>query len=231
MARDAARLVLLNHQLNSRLARFRANEPLPAAYVVPFSKEHHMSNLRLAIVIGSTREGRFGDKITNWFADHARAHGGFDVDVIDLVDVPLTAEGPARGQLPEQFQDFADRIAAADAFVFSTPEYNHGYPASLKSALDLLGQQWWGKPCTFLGYGGISGGIRAIEQLRPVVGELHMADIREAFIAPFGPWGFFDKETGEVTDPDAEATVAAVLNRLQWWALALSDARKARPFA
>ena len=190
-----------------------------------------MSNLRLAIIIGSTREQRFGDKITNWFADRAREHGGFEIDVIDLADVPLTAQGPARGPLPTQFADFAARIDAADAFVFSTPEYNHGYPASLKAALDILREQWWGKPCTFLGYGGISGGIRAVEQLRQVVGELHMADIREAFIVPFGPFRFFDKETGEVSDPDAAATVVTVLDRLQWWAQALADARKARPFA
>ena len=190
-----------------------------------------MSNLRLAIVIGSTREGRFGDKITHWFADQARSHSGFDIDVIDLADLPLVAEGPQRGPLPAEFKEYAERIGAADAFVFSTPEYNHGYPASLKSALDILREEWWGKACAFLGYGGISGGIRAIEQLRPVVGELHMVDIRESFIAPFGPWSFFDKETGEITAPAAVETATAVLDRLQWWALALSDARKARPFA
>ena len=90
--------------------------------------------LNLAIIIGSTREGRFGDTVGRWFAKEAASHGGFAIDLIDLIDITLPPSHRAK-PTPE-VDAFRKRLAAADAFVIVTPEYNHSYPASLKHAID-----------------------------------------------------------------------------------------------
>lgn len=191
-----------------------------------------MSELRLAIIVGSTREGRFGPRIANWFADTARTHGIFDVDVVDLVDFDIpTRMGqghPRQGVYSESVRPFATRIAAADSIVFVTPEYNHGYPASLKAAIDALHVEWLAKPVSFVSYGGASGGIRAIEQLRQVAAELHMVDIRETLSIPF-VFGAFDAD-GSIKDTQFETIAKGLLDQLVWWAAALTTARRTNPY-
>ena len=127
--------------------------------------------LNLAIIIGSTREGRFGDTVGRWFAKEAARHGGFAIDVIDLIDITLPPSHRAK-PTPE-VDAFRKRLAAADAFVIVTPEYNHSYPASLKHAIDQAYAEWMAKPVGFVSYGGTVGGVRAIEHLRHVFAELH----------------------------------------------------------
>jgi NAD(P)H-dependent FMN reductase len=129
--------------------------------------------LRLAMLIGSVREGRFGPTIASWMTEQTRRHGVFELDLIDLAEVDLPvrqqAQGVSRGIYPDpRVRSFAARIAAADAYVFITPEYNHGYPAALKLAIDSVMPEWRAKPVALVSYGGISGGLRAIEQLRLV---------------------------------------------------------------
>ena len=191
-----------------------------------------MSDLRLAVIIGSTREGRFGPRVATWFVNSAKAHGGFDVDLIDLADYGLpTVQGqghPRQGNYPAAIKPFAERVAAADAVVLVTPEYNHGYPASLKSALDALFAEWVAKPVSFVSYGGASGGMRAVEQLRQVVAELHMADIRETISLPF-VFGLFN-EDGTIKDENYVKMAGTLLDQLNWWATTLKAGRASKPY-
>ncbi|ARF56822.1 NADPH-dependent FMN reductase [Streptomyces gilvosporeus] len=179
----------------------------------------------LAVIVGSTREGRFAPVIANWFTRHAESHPHIDVDVIDLDAVGPYTLRPGT----EAYESFAKRVDQADAFVVITPEYNHSFPAPLKHAIDLLRSPWQAKPVGFVSYGGISGGLRAVEQLRLVFAELHATTVREtvSFALPGDP---FD-ERGELRDPAPAAKAAdALLRQLTWWALALRAARLARPY-
>ncbi|MDV6011624.1 NAD(P)H-dependent oxidoreductase [Haloechinothrix sp. LS1_15] len=183
--------------------------------------------LRLAIIIGSVREGRFGPTVARWFVREAEAFGRFSIDVIDLAEadlpVVLTDEPPA------EVAAVTPRLAAADAFVMVTPEYNRGYPASLKSLIDWHFEEWQAKPVGFVSYGGRAGGMRSVEQLIPVLGELHAVTIREA-VSFHDAWDQFD-DSGQLRDSDAAHGAAkAMLDQLSWWALALSEARAKRPY-
>ncbi|MET7802049.1 NADPH-dependent FMN reductase [Streptomyces decoyicus] len=180
---------------------------------------------RLAVIIGSTREGRFAPVIANWFTRHAETHAHIDVDVIDLDTVrPYELRYGS-----EEYESFAKRVDEADAFVVITPEYNHSFPAPLKHAIDLLHRQWQAKPVGFVSYGGISGGLRAVEQLRLVFAELHATTVRET--VSFTLAGNLFDDAGRLHDP-APATQAAdtLLNQLTWWAVTLREARATRPY-
>lgn len=181
-------------------------------------------NLQLAILIGSTREGRWGDKVAHWFAGEARRRPDLLVDVIDLADIDIPAVLPMR-HTPD-VQAYAERVDRADAFVVVTPEYNHSYPASLKQAIDVLNAPWRRKPVAFVSYGGLSGGLRAVEHLRHVFAELHATTIRETVSLHRHPL-LFD-ESGALVDPSRPAEAAKVmLDDLVWWASALRTARDA----
>jgi NAD(P)H-dependent FMN reductase len=189
---------------------------------------------RVLVVVGSTREGRIGRAVADWFAAAAAAAGGLELDLIDLRDAGLperlTAGHPSRGEYPDAVRPFAARVATADGVVLVTPEYNHGYPAPLKNALDSVGPEWAAKPVGFVSYGGISGGIRAVEQLRQVVVELHMAPLRDAVTIPRARRLF--EEPGGPADPDGRLSdsFAALVRRMSWWARALRAARAAEAY-
>lgn len=181
--------------------------------------------MKLAIIIGSVREGRFGPTVANWFANQARERDDFDVDVIDLAGMDFP---PSMAGSPD-VEDFARRIDAAEAVVVVTPEYNHSYPGPLKTAIDSLGRQWHAKPVGLVSYGGISGGLRAVEPLRVVFAELHAMTIRET-VSFHGAWGQFD-EDGEPIDAEGVNEAANVmLDQLAWWARALIEAKSVRPY-
>jgi NAD(P)H-dependent FMN reductase len=144
----------------------------------------------LTIIIGSTRPGRAGAAIAQWFAARAREHGGFDVTVVDLAEVglPLLDEPnhPRLRQYTRQHtKDWSAVIAAADAFVFVTPEYNNGYPAALKNAIDYLHHEWQHKPVGFVSYGGVAAGTRAVQQLKQVVTAVRMLPVYDSVNIPF----------------------------------------------
>ncbi|GAA1186034.1 NAD(P)H-dependent FMN reductase [Kitasatospora gansuensis] len=193
--------------------------------------------LNLAVIIGSVREGRFGPVVARWFARQAELHGRFTVDVIDLADTPVPLELPAvppalQPDLPRPaaMTDLTRRLAAADAIVVVTPDYNHSFPASLKSAIDWHYTEWRAKPIGFVGYSGASGGLLAIEQLRQVFNELQAHTVREYVSFPryyllFGQDGTLLEPEG----PDAAAKV--MLDQLDWWGSVLHDARRDRPYA
>lgn len=184
--------------------------------------------LRLAIIIGSTREGRFGGVVARWFIAQARQRDDMALDVIDLVDVALPAFMPAA--TPEAVAAYARRIDAADAFVVVTPEYNHGYPASLKQAIDLAHSEWNAKPVAFVSYGGISGGLRAVEQLRQVFAELHATTVRDT-VSFHRARGQFDSDGQPKNPHGCNAAAKTLLDQLAWWGRALRDARAKYPYA
>ena len=171
--------------------------------------------LRLALIYGSTRPGRFCDTIAAWAQAEIARHGRFTTTAID------TAQAP-----PDHF---ANSLRAADAFVVLVPEYNHGYPAPLKALIDAHYDEWQAKPVAFVSYGGVSGGIRAVEQLRQVFAELHAVTMRDAVSFANAAEQFDDR--GELRMPTrARRSAATMLARLQWWATVLRDARRTRPY-
>ncbi|MFI6870138.1 NADPH-dependent FMN reductase [Nocardia sp. NPDC050406] len=180
--------------------------------------------LRLEVVVASTRPGRFAPVVAEWFLRAARADGRFDVGVIDLAETPLP---PELTETPE-VEAYRRRVAAADAFVAVTSEYNHGYPATLKTALDTAKREWRAKPMGFVSYGGLSGGLRAVEQLRQVVAEIHMVSIRET-VSFHEAKRKFDA-AGETSDGAAIDAAERLLRQLAWWGRTLRAARAADPY-
>ncbi|WP_031011721.1 NADPH-dependent FMN reductase [Streptomyces sp. NRRL F-5727] len=187
--------------------------------------------LRLALIVGSTRTGRFGPTVAGWFADRVRDHTAFDVDVIDLAELQLPPALPAFGADPgPQVEALAGRLARADAFAVVTPEYNHSFPAPLKDMIDRFRTPWHAKPVGFVSYGGMSGGLRAVEQLRPVFAELHAVTVRDQ-VSFHNVWEVFDTDGRPLNPPAAETAAKQLLDQLAWWARALHTARTAHPYA
>jgi len=117
----------------------------------------------------------------------------------------------------------------ADAYVVVTPEYNHSFPASLKHAIDLYREEWRAKVVGFVSYGGVGGGLRAVEQLRSVFAELHTTSVRDSVSFHRAPERF--DAQGQPLDVAGTATAAAgMLDQPAWWARTLHDAREARPY-
>jgi len=184
--------------------------------------------IRIGLIYGSTRKGRFCDTVAGWAAEEIVNSGMFSLDVIDPAVVSLDAvQSPEHRQLSASLWQ---RVAQADAFVVVTPEYNHGYPAALKSLIDSVGAEWHAKPVAFVSYGGVSGGLRAVEQLRQVFAELHTVTIRDA-VSFAGAWELFD-EAGKLLKPERhQSSMATMLTRLHWWAVALRRARAEGPYS
>ena len=173
------------------------------------------------IILGSTRQGRFGDRVASWFMAHADARADMSAELVDLRDWPLPffdqPVPPMMGSYNDPLQQaWAAKVAEADGYVIVTPEYNHGYPAVLKNALDHLYAEWNGKPVGFVGYGGSGGGIRAVEQLRQVVIELAMVPIRSQVAIP-GAYRVF--QNGAPDNPALAQAADTVLNEVVGYVL------------
>jgi NAD(P)H-dependent FMN reductase len=183
----------------------------------------------IQVILGSTRQGRSGEKVARWFMAHADARTDLDVELVDLRDWPLPFFDQQRPPMmggytdPEQ-QRWAEQIARADGYVLVTPEYNHGYPAVLKNALDHLFAEWNGKPVGFVGYGGPGAGLRAVEQLRQVVVELEMVPLRQQ-VAIGNVYAAFDQD-GRLANPEHyDRQAGAVLDELARWTSRLAGTR------
>lgn len=179
------------------------------------------TDLKIAMIIGSVRPERFAPVVARWATERITAHGGIDLDVIDLIDIDLPAGLDGTGDTDL----LRERIGAADAFVVVTPEYNHGYPGYLKTAIDSVREEWANKPLAFVSYGGLAGGARSVEQLRTVFAELHVVTVREAILFP-GVWELFDTEGRLVDHSRYERAAAAMLDQLTWWGAHLRAARQ-----
>jgi len=182
---------------------------------------------RLAVIYGSTREGRICDRVVKWLTGELIRFPHFDIDIIDPLDFALPA---TREMTHPETTRLAGRLGMADAFIIVTPEYNHSFTASLKFLIDFFFEPWQGKPVAFVSYGGISGGLRAVEQLRLVFAELHAVTIRDS-VSFTAPWNRFDQE-GRLDSPeDALRLLDRMMARLEWWTQALATARANRPYA
>jgi NAD(P)H-dependent FMN reductase len=188
-----------------------------------------MSTLNIKVIVGSTRANRFSEKPAQWIFELATARPDLAVELVDLRDYPLPffEEALPPGLAKDQYanpvvQQWRAKVMEGDGYIICTPEYNHGYPAVLKNALDYTYFSWSRKPVAFVSWGGV-GGARGVEQLRAVAVELDMAPIRHAVHIP-NPW-FIKDVAGIDTDPNRQAA-AALLDHLTWWGNALKSARK-----
>lgn len=189
--------------------------------------------LKLTVIVGSNREGRFAPVIADWFLDHAAQHADFTVDVLDLGDpdteLPTALSYDPAPAVRDRLTKVSPRLAAADAFVVLTPEYNHSFPASIKNLIDWHFTEWQAKPVGFVSYGGMSGGLRAVEQLRQVFAEMHAVTVRDT-VSFHNARGHFD-EDGRHKDPTAaDAAAKTMLDQIAWWAHALREAKSVRPY-
>lgn len=189
-----------------------------------------MSRPRIGIIIGSTREGRFGDKPAQWIYALASRRTDLHFDVVDLRDycLPLYDElipplyAPAKHAVAQQW---SAKIAEFDGYIFVTAEYNRSITGALKNALDHIYREFNRKPAAFVGYGGL-GGARAIEQLRLICIELQMAPMRNAVhitLEPFLAVMKGDKKLEEFEFLDQSAT--QMLDELSWWSRILKIGR------
>lgn len=184
---------------------------------------------RIGIVIGTTREGRFGEIPARWMLDFAAARTDIVPEVIDLRDYPLPFYGMTSSDAAgadDAAMRWREKLAALDGLVFTVAEYNHGVSAVLKNALDHAYAEFGRKPAAFVGYGGV-GGARAVEQLRLVCIELRMAPIGpvvhiggEAFVALTSGGDF-------ANFPHLGAAAAVMLDDIAWWAAILKAGRDA----
>jgi NAD(P)H-dependent FMN reductase len=189
-----------------------------------------MSQPRIGIVIGTTRQGRFGDKPAAWIHGIAAGRGDMQTEIVDLRDypMPLFDEPASPFYVPpknEAAQRWGRKVAELDGFIFVTSEYNHAPPASLKNALDYAYKEFNRKPAAFVGYGGV-GGARAVEHLRMICVELQMAPTRSGvFIGGADFMGMFLHGKTFADTPHLDPTAVAMLDDLAWWVHALKAAR------
>jgi NAD(P)H-dependent FMN reductase len=184
----------------------------------------------LQIVIASTRPVRVGPALAAWIHARAVVHGGFDVELIDLAEVNLPMldepQHPRLGQYARQHtKDWSASVARADAFIFVLPEYNHGYTAPIKNAIDFLNAEWRYKPVGFVSYGGIAAGTRAMQMLKPVLIALKMVPLVEAVNVPFVQQ-FIDARGVFQPSEILESAATDMLGELVRWTAALAMMRQ-----
>jgi NAD(P)H-dependent FMN reductase len=183
--------------------------------------------IRIGIIIGSTRPGRNGEAVAKWVYEIARKRSGAEVELVDIKDfnLPLLDEPvpPSLGQYTkEHTKAWAAKIDSFDAYVFVTPEYNHGTSGALKNAIDFLFKEWNNKAAGFVGYGS-AGGVRAVEHLRLVMAEVQVATVRNQVALSL----FTDFENYTDFKPAAqhEKSVNQMLDQLIAWSGALKTLR------
>jgi NAD(P)H-dependent FMN reductase len=184
--------------------------------------------LNVAVILGSTRPGRNGEAVARWVYELAQRRTDAKFELVDIKDfnLPLLDEPipPSLGQYSQPHTKvWAAKIAEFDAFVFVAPEYNHGISGALKNAIDFLFREWNHKSAGFVSYGGYANGSRAVEQLRLVMGELHVADVRAqvllSLITDFENFSIFKPAAGR------EASVNTMLDEVLTWGTALKTFR------
>jgi len=184
----------------------------------------------LGVIVSSTRTGRAGLPIAEWFIGMATKDGRFDVQMLDLkaIDLPMLEEPnhPRLGDYTNpKTREWSALVSPMDAFVFVTPEYNHGCPPALLNALDHLFAEWQYKPVGFVSYGGLSGGIRAVHMIRSVLTILKLVSIPEVVNVPFFSQ-HLDKASGKFVGTDVhEKAATLMLTELLRWTGALAVLR------
>ena len=190
--------------------------------------------LRIGIVLGSTRKGRFAERPAEWLLRIAEKREGIACEVVDLRDYPLPFfdepispfRAPSKNEVALRW---GQKVAMLDAFVFVTGEYNHSIPASLKNALDYLYAEWNRKAAAFVSYGN-AGGARGVEQLRLMLVELQVAPLRSAGHIPGGAYIDMVRNGKTFADfPQLAPMAEGMLDDLVWWARTLRDGRATPP--
>ena len=186
--------------------------------------------IRIAIVVGSTRPGRKAEPVARWVHEHAGRHGGAEFELVDIADydLPLLDEPvpPSQGKYEKPHtKRWAAKIASFDGFVFVTPEYNHGPSGALKNAIDFLYAEWNDKAAGFVSYGSAMG-VRAVEQLRLVMGEIKIADVRAQVMLSLAT-DFENYQAFKPAERHAK-TLATVFDQVIEWATALKTVREGR---
>lgn len=186
--------------------------------------------MKLEIIVASTRPGRVGPAVADWIEKDAVNHGGFDdVELVDLAEVNLPFMNEPHHPRLQKYQhqhtrDWSAKISEADAFVFVMPEYNYGYNAELKNAIDYLNKEWAHKPVGLVSYGGVAAGTRAAQMIKQVVTGLRMTPLAEAVSIPFVQQFLNDDGAFEPNDVlttaaqvmlDEQVRVAGVLRQLR----------------
>ena len=185
--------------------------------------------MKIQIILGSIREGRNGEKVCKWITNIAKKNKETEYEIIDLKEWNLPmfndSKPPFMGEYSyEHSKKWSEKISEADGYIIVTPEYNHGYPAVLKNAIDYLYKEWNNKPVAFVSYGGYVGGSRAVELLRQVSVELQMTPIREEVNIPF-VWQAFD-EKGEILNKHLNEKAEGMLKQLNTFAETMKNMRK-----
>lgn len=190
-----------------------------------------MAQPKIAIVISSTRETRFGEKPAQWIYDLASQRSDIDVEILDLRDFPLpffdevasNAWAPSKSEVAQRWQQ---KVAEFDGYIFVTAEYNRSITGVLKNALDYAYPEWNKKPAAFVGYGGV-GAARAIEQLRLICVELQMAPTRTGVHIQGGDFMAVWQQGKNIAELEyLQQNAAAMLDELVWWTNALKTARE-----
>jgi NAD(P)H-dependent FMN reductase len=189
-----------------------------------------VTNPVLQIIIASTRPGRVGPSVASWIHQRAIAHGGFDVELVDLAEVNLPMfdepKHPRFGQYAHQHtKDWSATIKRADAFIFVVPEYNYGFNAAIKNAIDYLNAEWQHKPVGFVSYGGVAAGTRAVQMLKQVITTLKMVPVFDAVNIPFVQQ-FLDDERRLQPNDIMETAATAMLDELVRWTASLRNLRE-----
>jgi NAD(P)H-dependent FMN reductase len=180
--------------------------------------------LRIAIILGSAREGRMSETVAGWIRRQAESDGRFELDMVDPLELGLFGYGRHDSAAVAAI---GERLDSADGFIVVTPEYNHSYTGELKCLIDAFGDEWHDKPVGFVSYGGVSGGLRAVEHLRQVFAELRAVGLRDT-VSFAGAWSRFERG-GKLRDPQmAEEAARKLLAQLHRWAVHLRSLRQQR---
>lgn len=188
--------------------------------------------LKLQTIICSTRPGRVGPSVATWFHGFATAHGKFDVELVDLASFALPVYDEPEHPIKQNYQHehtkkWAASVKSADAFVFVTPEYNYGPPPSLVNALNYISLEWNYAPAGFVGYGGMSGGLRAVQSVKPLVSTLKMVPLTEGVGIPMVAT-LLDQDRKFTSNTLIDTSATTMLNELHRWATALAPLRAER---
>ena len=183
--------------------------------------------LKIGIVVGSTRPGRKAEAVAKWVLEIAQKRTDATYELVDIADynLPLLDEPvpPSQGKYSKDHtKRWAQAIAGYDAFVFVTPEYNHGTSAALKNAIDFLFAEWNNKAAGFVSYGS-AGGVRAVEHLRHVMAEVMIADVRVQVMLALRE--DFESFKTFAPRPHHEKTVGQMLDQVVSWGTALKTLR------
>jgi NAD(P)H-dependent FMN reductase len=185
--------------------------------------------IKIKIIEGSTRPGRFNVQPSTWMYEIAKKRTDIDVELIDLVEVNLPfLDEPVPPSMnkysKEHTKEWSKQIQEADGFIFVTPEYNHSYSPALKNAIDYLYHEWNYKPVSYVSYGSLAGGARAVEHLRGVAGETKMYDLREQILLPVYYENLDEKGSYKFNDRHVQAA-NGILDELTFWATTMKEAR------